>query len=270
MTFGNGQGGRNPDRFKLFIPKIMSTNGYELSRAWFDFCFENPDKINPTHTALFFFAIEHCNRLGWKDKFGFPTSMAMEAIGIGSYNTYKHAFEDLIKFGFIKLIQKSTNKFSANIIALSKNDKATTKALDRALIKHSSKHNDTEDNTPKEPVEIENTSAIELNEWSKEYFHEKYINNKTLDVFDKLIRIDKYSMDDIKSAISFARNDNFWTSNFLSPAKLRNKDKNGVKYIDVFLAKVLSNGQRKSSNKEGCTWEELADIIHTEFSEIKP
>ena len=38
--------------------------GYELSRDWFDFCFENPDKVKPTHAALYFFAIEHCNRLG--------------------------------------------------------------------------------------------------------------------------------------------------------------------------------------------------------------
>lgn len=48
-------------------------NGYELSRKWFDWCFENPEKINPNHSAMYFFIIEHCNRLGWKDKFGLPT-----------------------------------------------------------------------------------------------------------------------------------------------------------------------------------------------------
>ena len=41
-------------------------SGYELSRDWFDWCFEHSDEIRPTHTALYFFAIEHCNRLGWK------------------------------------------------------------------------------------------------------------------------------------------------------------------------------------------------------------
>ena len=64
-------------------------NGYSLSRSWFNFCFENPEKIRPNHTALYFFIIEHCNRLGWKAKFGLPTTMTMEAIGIRSYNTYK-------------------------------------------------------------------------------------------------------------------------------------------------------------------------------------
>ena len=55
-------------------------NGYELSRSWFDFCFENPEKISPNHTALYFFCIEHCNRLGWKNKFGLPMEMAKEAL----------------------------------------------------------------------------------------------------------------------------------------------------------------------------------------------
>lgn len=112
---------------------------YNLSREWFNFCFENPEKINPTHTALYFFCIEHCNRLGWKDKFGLPTTMAKEAIGIHSYNTYINALNDLIKFGFIKLIQKSQNQYSSNIIALSNFDKSLDKPLDKALIKHTTK-----------------------------------------------------------------------------------------------------------------------------------
>ncbi len=111
-------------------------NSYELSRSWFDFCFENPDKIKPAHTAVFFFAIEHCNRLGWKEKFGFPTTMVMEAIGIKSYTTYISVLNDIVDWGYIKMIERSKNQYSANIIALSKNDKAVVKALDKALIKH--------------------------------------------------------------------------------------------------------------------------------------
>jgi len=98
--------------------------------------------IKPNHTALYFFAIEHCNRLGWKEKFGFPTTMAMEAIGIKSYNTYINTLNDLVEYGFIKMIEKSKNQYSANIIALSNNDKALNKALDKALIKHSTKQSE--------------------------------------------------------------------------------------------------------------------------------
>ncbi len=65
--------------------------------------------------------------------------MAMEAIGIKSYNTYKKTFDDLIKFKFIILIEKSQNQYSSNIIALSIFDKALDKALDKATAKHTSK-----------------------------------------------------------------------------------------------------------------------------------
>ena len=98
--------------------------GYELSRSWFDFCFENPEKVKPIHSAIYFFAIEHCNRLGWKEKFGFPTKMTMDAIGIKKYNTYILALRDLEEWCFVKMIEKSKNQYSANIIAIYQNGKA--------------------------------------------------------------------------------------------------------------------------------------------------
>ena len=116
--------------------------GYELSRIWFDWCFINPDKVKPGHTALYFFCIEHCNRLGWKDKFGLPTAMAKEALGIHSYNTFINTLNDLVEFGFILMVQKSKNQYSSNIIALSNFDKAPDKALDEALIKHMTKQSE--------------------------------------------------------------------------------------------------------------------------------
>ena len=115
-------------------------NSYDLSRGFINFAFENPDKIKPNHYAIYFFAIEHCNRLGWKSKFGLPTTMAMEAIGIKSYNTYINALNELVEWGFIQMIEKSKNQYSSNIIALSNFDKAHNKALDKALIKHTTKH----------------------------------------------------------------------------------------------------------------------------------
>lgn len=115
-------------------------NGYNLSRNFVDFSFENPSKIKPNHYALYFFAIEHCNRLGWKLEFGLPTTMAMEAIGIRSYNTYIKTFNELIDFGFFIIVERSKNQFSANIIKLSNYDKALDKALDKAFVKHATKH----------------------------------------------------------------------------------------------------------------------------------
>jgi hypothetical protein len=114
-------------------------NGYELSRQWFDFAFEHPNDITPVHGVLYLFIVEHCNRMGWKEKFGLPTTMAKEAIGVRSYNTYKNALEDLVSWGFVIMVERSKNQFSSNIVALSKFDKATDKALDKALIKHGTK-----------------------------------------------------------------------------------------------------------------------------------
>ena len=114
-------------------------NGYDLSRNFVNFSFENPSKIKPNHYALYFFAIEHCNRLGWKKEYGLPTTMTMEAIGIKSYNTYIKTFNELVDYGFFNLIERSKNQYSANIIELSNNDKALDKALDKAFIKHATK-----------------------------------------------------------------------------------------------------------------------------------
>ena len=51
---------------------------YTLNRNFVDFSFENPSKIKPNHYALYFFSIEHCNRLGWKKEFGLPTTMTIQ------------------------------------------------------------------------------------------------------------------------------------------------------------------------------------------------
>lgn len=114
-------------------------DGYTLSRNWFNWSFENPDLINPGHSAVYFFAIEHCNRLGWKQKFGFPTQMVMDAIGIKKHQTYIKYFNDLCEWGFFILVQKSTNQYSANIISLSTAYTKNGKALDKAFIKHGAK-----------------------------------------------------------------------------------------------------------------------------------
>lgn len=179
-------------------------NGYELSRNWFDFCFENPDKVTTTHTAMYFFIIEHCNRLGWKDKFGLPMSMTMDALGIKNYRTYKKAFTDLILWGFILSIEESKNQYSATIIAIVKNTIATTKALSKATQSHSQKQsnvtasidkpnnlitNKLENASGEVLFEIENLeNPVKFPTWREEakefladeYLIQQYVRNKKL------------------------------------------------------------------------------------------
>jgi hypothetical protein len=115
-------------------------SSYELSRQFWDWAFDNPSKIRPIHCAIYFFAVEHCNRLGWKKEFGLPTSMVIEAIGVKSYRVFKLAFDQLIEWGLITLIERSKNQYSSNVVALSLKDKAKYKALDKALSTHGTKH----------------------------------------------------------------------------------------------------------------------------------
>lgn len=112
---------------------------YNLMRNFWDFAFENPEVIKPVHCALYAFAVEHCNRLGWKQKFGLPASMVLDAIGIKSYSVYKKTFDDLVDFGFIEVIQYSKNQHSSNVVALKENYKANYKAYDKANVKHVTK-----------------------------------------------------------------------------------------------------------------------------------
>ena len=146
---------------------------FKLYRSFWDFCFENPDKIKPTHIAIYSFAVEHCNRLGWKKKFGLPTSMVMEATGIKSYSVYKKHLDQLVEFGFIDMIELSRNQYSANIIALKENDKASIKALDKALIKHSSKQ-----------TESNSQSIITVNKQVNNSTSKQETNKQKSDLFD--------------------------------------------------------------------------------------
>lgn len=148
-------------------------NIYDLSRVFWDYAFENPDKVKPNHIAMYFFAIEHCNRLGWKEKFGFPTTMVMDAISIKSYNTYIKTLGELVEMGFLKMIERSKNQYSANIIALSKFDKANDKALDKALIKHCTKQvestiQSTVQSNDSIDKQIYNTTNIPINQFTSE------------------------------------------------------------------------------------------------------
>lgn len=115
---------------------------FKLTRAFWDYAFENPEKIKPNHCALYLFIVEHCNRLGWKHKFGLPTTMVKDAIGIRSYNTYITTLNDLVEFGLIDIIERSKNQYSSNIVAISNFNNALDKALDKALIKHSTKQSE--------------------------------------------------------------------------------------------------------------------------------
>ncbi len=113
-------------------------DGYTLSRQWFDFAFDNPDKNTSTEWILYMWIVENWNRNWQKEKFWLPTFHSMCACGIKSPNTYHKALKNLISYGFIKIIQESKNQNTSTIITLSAYSKiksADKSALDSALIR---------------------------------------------------------------------------------------------------------------------------------------
>lgn len=149
----------------------LEFNGYTLSRRWFDYCMENPDIIKPSHTALYFWVIETFNRFDWKIKVGLPTTHAMEVLGIKSYNTYIATLNDLVDFGFIVMVEKSKNQYSANIIALSNFNKARVKAT----LKH----------IPKQSESIVQSISESIDSITKPINHTKPINLKTKETIEE-------------------------------------------------------------------------------------
>jgi len=176
-------------------------NTYKISRRWFDFCFENPDLISTSHTAILFFAIEHCNRLGQKEKFGFPSQMACDAVGIKRVQTFIKYLDDLIEWGFIKMIQKSKNQWSSNVIsinfAMPKNVGATVeasvKALDKAMLEHRDKQVLKQMSYNKTTKQLNNLTTKQLNNTASQNFEsenevetEKNIEQRKIDFFNQV------------------------------------------------------------------------------------
>lgn len=211
-------------------------NGYNLLRDWYNYKFSNPSKVKAMHSDMYCYLIDLWNRLGQKDEFGLPTQVTMEALGIGSYNTYKKTFEDLIQFGFVKLIADSKNQYQSKIIALSKNDKALDKAPDKALDKAHIKATDTI--YKQETIEQKTIDTIPFQErvskflnWFNAEFtkHGKQqskfrtLNNQTENNLKRLL--DKYTTEEWSHAFSnmvksewVIQNKNATPDHFLRPA----------------------------------------------------
>lgn len=63
---------------------------------------------------------------------------------------------------------------------------------------------------------------------------------------DDLVRLDKKSPEQIRNVCQWARTDSFWQTNFMSPAKLRKRNGDGVTYFDSFSEKMKPTAVLKS------------------------
>jgi hypothetical protein len=64
------------------------------------------------------------------------------------------------------------------------------------------------------------------------------------DAYEKMIRLDGRTKEEIVKVCRWARRDRFWAANFLSPAKLREKNKQQMRYFDVFFHRMTHEESR--------------------------
>ena len=68
-------------------------------------------------------------------------------------------------------------------------------------------------------------------------------------MWDRLRRVDKRKdKSRMLRVIKAAREDEFWSKNFLTPMKLRDKNRDGVMYIDVFIERFGDQAEAAVAN----------------------
>jgi DNA-binding MarR family transcriptional regulator len=77
--------------------------------------------------------------------------------------------------------------------------------------------------------------------------------------YDDMIRLDGRTGEQIRTVSLWARTDNFWQPNFMSPAKLRKRNDQGVQYFDVFAAKMNQTDTAPKSKHKGIREPELIE-----------
>lgn len=203
---------------------------YTLSRQWFDFAFENPDKIKSEHTAIYFLACEQWNRFWQKEKFWFPSYFSMEVCWIKNHRTYQKYFDDLVKWWFIIIVQESLNQYSSCIIALVENDKALDKALDKANARHYTK-------------QMQGTATIDkqLNKETKKQENNAFENFYKL-YPKKVNRKDAEKKYEIKCKQDWEENIINWLNAWIQKWKIENKPE-FIPAPDVWLNKEKYNDE---------------------------
>lgn len=87
--------------------------------------------------------------------------------------------------------------------------------------------------------------------------------------YDRMLRIDGRTKDEVKAVCQWARSDSFWRKNFLSPIKLRER-KDGVQYFDLFLSQMHAK-PATDSKKTPTVWElqQRETAIRARMAELK-
>ena len=73
--------------------------------------------------------------------------------------------------------------------------------------------------------------------------------DKWVKCIDQCIRLDGYSLKEIYKICKYIRQNEFWSNNFLTLLKIRNTDKNGIKFINRFYEDYKKYNKPNAYNK---------------------
>ncbi len=139
--------------------------------------------------------------------------------------------------------REKTGKCNA---AVTKRNAKVTVSNDDVTPSETVTHTDTESAAkPKEPsVAHASDRGVRFAEWFRTLLPENANpspnwKTKWSECYDSMVRLDKRTAEEITLICKWARSDDFWSSNFQSPLKLRER-KDGVQYFDIFAAKAKS------------------------------
>jgi hypothetical protein len=273
---------------------MSSMNSYDLSRGFINFAFDNPEKISPNHYAIYFFAIEHCNRLGWKCKFGLPTMMVCDAVGIKKPQTFIKYFNDLEDWGFIKVVERSRNQYSANIISLISATPKKGEAMDKAMVNHAAKHGASkgQSNSPIDKQVNKETSILiksvltppngvdSLYFYLAKGYHKMFYDYKGskslenaqleswINIIRLLIEVDKVTVPQLIAVKLFLQAginkdrgvDSFWSDTIYSLNALRKKSKDGVYSFDR-IKLAAKNWLNKNPEQEASVYQSEKNLM---------
>jgi len=93
-------------------------NGYDLQKQFLNWACETTEPVRHIHYALIWVIIELNNQLGWIETFGLPTDSTMLKANINGRRHYYRALNELIRWGFITLHERSFNQYTCNRISL--------------------------------------------------------------------------------------------------------------------------------------------------------
>lgn len=246
--------------------------------------------LNSTHISLYNALFFIWNECGFDTDLSVNRNDVMKLSKIGSANTYTKCLKELDKHNII-VYKPSYNPLVGSKIHLYRFDKGSGNGTDKGSGVSSSKGSGNGTATLSKLLNLETTklindNALALNthlvnwlsslenylpskkeasvfsdevedcyleclKYFEEQLHPKNPNSWK-DVIDKLNRIDKIPFEQIKKITQKTRADDFWSSNFLSMTKLRQKQKSsGLNYVVVFNEQIKkSNGKDTRTDRE--------------------